>query len=137
MKTLFTLNSLSGLSTDFMKTQFHIRGINDNSDLRGRLLQPLERLQSLISISAIAVVLEHRQDEAPSFRAFVSLAVPGPDIHAEARDHTLEAAWLKVAAALRQQIEGRKGYQKLRRKRRGQHPLTASRCWGGPVAGRA
>ena len=120
-----------------MKVQFHIRGLNDNSDLRHRLLQPLERLQSLISISAIAAVLEHQQDEAPPFRAFVSLAVPGPDIHAEARDHTLEAAWLKVATALRQQIEGRKGSQQLRRKGRRQHPLTASRRSGAPVAGRA
>jgi len=120
-----------------MKTQFHIRGINDNSDLRRRLLQPVERLQNLISISAIAVVLEHRRDEAPPFRAFVSLAVPGPDIHAEAYDHTADAAWLKVATALRQQIAGRKGGQQLPRTGRRQHPLTASRWSGALVAGRA
>ena len=102
-----------------MNIQFHIRGLNDNSDLRRRLLQPLERLQSLISISAAAVVLEQRRDEAPSFRAFVSLAVPGPDIHAEARDHTLEAAWLKVITELRKQIEQRKARQGTRVKRNG------------------
>ena len=131
----FYYNELN--STNSMNTQFHIRGINDNSDLRRRLLQPLEQLQSLISISAIAVVLEHQQNEAPSFRAFVSLAVPGPDIHAEARDHTIEAAWLKVATALRQQIVGRKGSQQLRRKGRRQHPLTASRWSSALLAGRA
>ena len=120
-----------------MKIQFHIRGLKVNAGSRQWLEQPLEQLQGLISIGAIAVVLEQRQDEAPSFRAFVSLVVPGPDIHAEARDHTLEATWLKVTTALRQQVEGRKSRQQLRRKSRRQPPLTAGRWSGGLVAGRA
>lgn len=124
-------------SANFMKTQFQIRGINDNSDLRRRLLQPLERLQRRISISAIEMVLENRQDQAPPFRAFASLAVPGPDIHAEAHDHTAEAAWLKVTTSLRQQIVRRKGSQQLRLKGRRQQPLTGSRWAGAPFAGPA
>jgi ribosome-associated translation inhibitor RaiA len=99
-----------------MNTQFHILGLNASNDLRRRLLQPLERLQDSIPISAAAVVLEYRRDDAPAFRAHVSLAVPGPDIHAEARDHTLEAAWLKVSTALRKQIEQRKARQDARLK---------------------
>src|SRR6186997_477352 len=94
-----------------LKTQFHIRGLNVNAGLRRWLEQSLERLESLISITAAAVVLEHQRDDAPAFRAFVSLAVPGPDIHAEACDHTLVAAWLKVLTALRRQIELRKARQ--------------------------
>jgi ribosome-associated translation inhibitor RaiA len=94
-----------------MKTQFHIRGLNGSADMRRWLKQPLERLQSLIPVSAAAVVLEHRRDEAPAFRAFALLAVPGPDVPAEARDHTLGAAWLKVTTALRKQIKQRKSKQ--------------------------
>ena len=94
-------------------------------------------MQGLISVTAAAVVLEQRRNNAPAFRAFVSLAVPGPDIHAEARDDTLEAAWLKVITALRQQIEQRKTRQHLRHKGHRQHPLTASRWSGVPVAGQA
>jgi ribosome-associated translation inhibitor RaiA len=93
-------------------------------------------LQSLIPVTVAAVVLEHRQDDAPPFRAFVSLAVPGPDIHAEAREHTLEAVWVKVTTALRQQIERRKTRQQLRHKGHRQHPLTASHQIGAPVAAR-
>ena len=119
-----------------MKIQFHILGLSLNSSLRHWLKQPLERLQSLISVAGAAVVLEQRRDDAPAFRAFVSLAVPGPDIHAEARDHTLEAAWLKVITALRQQIERRKTSRQLRHKGHRQHPLTAGRWSGAPVAGR-
>jgi len=102
-----------------MKTQFHIRGLNVNAGLRRWLEQSIERLESLISVTAAAIVLEHRRDDAPCFRAFVSLAVPGPDIHAEACDHTLEAAWLKVITALRKQIEHRKARQGARVKRNG------------------
>jgi ribosomal subunit interface protein len=102
-----------------MKTQFHILGLNVNAGLRLWLEQPLERLERYIAVTSAAVVLEHRRDEAPAFRAFVSLAVPGPDIHAEARDHTLQAAWLKVTTNLRKQIEQRKSRQGARIKKNG------------------
>ena len=110
-----------------MKIQFHIRGLNVNPGFRRRLEQTLEGLGQLISVSGAAVVLDHRRDGLPAFRAYVSLAVPGPDIHAEAHDHTLEAAWLKVATALRRQIEQRKSRQDARVKRNGRVHARASR----------
>ena len=106
-----------------MKIQFHIRGLNVSARVRNDLREPLERLQSLISITNAAVVLEHRWDNAPAFRAFVLLAVPGPDIHAEVRAHTLEAVWLKVTASLRMQIEQRKARQLARVKSKRERPI--------------
>src|SRR5215813_8814790 len=97
-----------------MKVQFHILGHNVHAGQRQRLEQTLEELQVLISISDAAVVLEHERDSAPAFRVLVLLAVPGPDIHAEARDHTLDAAWLKVITRLRKQIRQRKSRQRPR-----------------------
>ena len=47
------------------------------------------------------------------------LPFPALNIHAEARDHTLEAVWLKVTAALSQQIEERKSRQEARLKTNG------------------
>lgn len=91
-----------------MKIQFHLWGIQPSEPVRHSLQQPLEQLQKLIAISTAAVVLEQRRETTPGIRAFVSLAVPGPDIHAEAWDHTVKAAWLKVIADLRYQIELRK-----------------------------
>lgn len=98
----------------FMRIQFHIRGLNISSRVRNHLRKPLERLQSRIPITNAAVVLEHTWNAAPAVRAFVLLAVPGPDIHAEAREHTLEAVWLKATASLRKQIEHRKARQLAR-----------------------
>lgn len=117
-----------------MNIQFRIRGLNANAGLRAWLGKQLERLHRLIPVSAAEVVLEQQRDHAPAFRAHVHLAVPGPDIHADARDHTLEAVWLKVAKNLRQQIERRKTRQQLRLKSHRQHLLPASR-WSGAAAG--
>ena len=119
-----------------MKIQFRIRGLNANANanLRGWLEKQLGRLHKLIPVSNAEVVLERERDSAPAFRAQVHLAVPGPDIHADAREHTLEAVWLKVAKNLRQQIERRKTRQQLRLKSHRQHPLTDSR-WSATAAG--
>ena len=85
----------------------------------------LEQLRGLDAISDAAIVLEHQREAAPAFRAYVSLAVPGPDIHAEAHDHTLPAAWLKVTNGLRKQIEQRKSRHQAR-------AHTAARGRNGP-----
>jgi ribosome-associated translation inhibitor RaiA len=119
-----------------MKIQFRIRGLNANASLRLWLRKQLERLHSLIPVCMADVVLERQRDNAPAFRAHVHLAVPGPDIHAAARDHTLEAVWLKVAKSLRQQIQRRKSQQQLRHKGHRQYPPTVSRWSNAPVAAR-
>jgi ribosome-associated translation inhibitor RaiA len=97
-----------------MKVQFHIRGLNVKNSSRRWFEQAIERLQNLISITRAAVVLERWREAAPAFRASVLLAVPGPDIHAEARDYTLTATWLKVTTALLKQIKQRKAKQLAR-----------------------
>jgi len=113
-----------------MNIQFRIRGLNANTGLRRWLEQQLERLHGLIPVTAAEMVLEHRRDAAPAFGAQVHLAVPGPDIHATARDHTAQAAWLKVFKNLKQQIERRKTKQAVRAKTNRQihvcQPLVAS-----------
>ena len=119
-----------------MKTQFRIRGLNADASLRLWLEQQLQRLQSLIPISAAEVLLERQPGNAPAFHARVHLAVPGPDIYAASCDHTVEAAWLKVTKNLRQQIERRKGRQQSNLKINRQIPQTTSRRSGTPLAAR-
>ena len=119
-----------------MKIQFRIHSLNANANLRGWLGKQLERLHKLIPVSTADVVLERGRNSAPAFRAQVHLAVPGPDIHADARDHTLEAAWLKVSKKLLHQIERRKMQQQLRHKAHRQYPLAGSHWSGGAVVAR-
>ena len=88
-----------------MNVQCHVLGLDMPAPLRRRLEQTLESFQSLIPIANAAVVLEHEQENALPYRVFVLLAVAGPVIQAEARGHSVEAAWLKVTSDLRRQIE--------------------------------
>jgi ribosome-associated translation inhibitor RaiA len=101
-----------------MKIEYQLRGLNPRAATGRPLDQHLERLDRLLPITSAQVVLEHQRNAAPAFSASVDLAVPGPDIHAAARDHTLEAAVLKVARRLEEQIEARKNRQDLRLKDR-------------------
>lgn len=48
-----------------------------------------------------------------------AVGCPGPDIHAEGRDHTLAAVWLKVTNSLHRQIQQRKNQQLLSLKSKG------------------
>jgi len=120
-----------------MKIQYHLRGLNLPPGLRDRFEQSIENLERLISISAAAVVLEYERDNGTAFRAFALLAVPGPDIHAEARDHTLEAARLKLATALRRQIERRQFRRNARLKRNGHLRAPGVRHGRSPAGWRA
>ena len=103
-----------------MKIQFYIRGFRDNAALRLRLREKLDRLAEEIMVSNAAVVIERDMNGGPRFRAAALLAVPGPDIRREARDHTLEAAWLKVTTALGREIKKRKMRQILELKKNGE-----------------
>ena len=103
-----------------MKIEYQLRGLNPRAVADRPMNQELERLDRLIPISSARVALEHQRSAAPAFSASVDLAVPGPDIHAAARDHTLEAVMLKVARRLEAQVEERKNRQRLRLKDREQ-----------------
>lgn len=102
-----------------MNIQFYFRGLRVNAGLRQRLQPSLEWLERLLPVAAAVARVEYERDQAPAFRASALLAVPGPDLHAEARDHTLDAAWLKVTASLREQIKRRKSRQEARLKDNG------------------
>jgi ribosome-associated translation inhibitor RaiA len=101
-----------------MEIQYQLRGLKPRAVADRPLDKHLEYLQHLLPIGAARVTLEHQREAAPPFSVSVELAVPGPDIHAAARDHTLQAAVLKVAQRLEEQIEERKARQQLRLKRR-------------------
>ena len=100
-----------------MKVQFHINGFKADGPLRRQLEADLERLNGAIPVACANVVLERQRDTNPPFEAVVRLSVPGPDLHAAARDHTWPAAWIKVLTRVREQIEARRNSQAAHRKK--------------------
>ncbi len=94
-----------------MKIQFKFHGLNRLGGLRSFIEAQLEEMHSDLAITSARVVLENQPDATPACRASVHLVLPGPDIRASAKDHTLMAAWLKVSDALRREIKRRKAQQ--------------------------
>jgi ribosome-associated translation inhibitor RaiA len=92
------------------------RGLNPHAIWRGLVEAQIRKLQDLASIVSARIILERQRQVKPEFRVFATVAVPGPDFHAEARDYTLQAALLKVIDNLRRQMQARKNHQLERRK---------------------
>ncbi len=100
-----------------MKILMNCFGVNAPNSWRALVEAQLRKLESLVSIASAQVTLERQKESTPAFRVVTWLEVPGPDVHAEARDHTLPAALLKVARNLERQIRSRKNRQAERPKR--------------------
>jgi ribosomal subunit interface protein len=92
------------------------RGLDARPSWRGWAESQLKRLQSLAAIGLARVTLERQHKVKPAFRVFTLLEVPGPNVHAEARDHTLQAALLKVVKDLERQMRRRRSRRADRRK---------------------
>ena len=112
--------------TESINLQVQLRGMRNSGGLDLLIEESLNALRRLIPISTARVVLEQQRDTTPAYRVFAHLAVPGPDIHATARDHTLVAAWRKLAGNLKKQFQRRTTRQQLRLKGRGQCRTVAN-----------
>ena len=114
-----------------MKLQMQYRGLHSNGRLEQLVSQSLEALRRLLPISTAHVVMEQQRDGSPAYRVRAHLAVPGPDVHAEASDHTLHAAWRKLARKLSHQFQRRKARQQHRSKDHGLRRLAGQ--WSGAL----
>ena len=97
----------------------------------------LRKLQSLAAIATAKVTVEWQHGGKPAFRVLTELEVPGPDFHAEASDHTLPAALIKVIKGLEKQIRSRKNRRADKWKTNVRLGLNPGRCSPGFVGSRA
>jgi ribosomal subunit interface protein len=99
-----------------MKFTLNHRFLRPDKTLTAQIRQKLSKLESLVKIEAAEVTLERNNESSPPFSAKVLLVIPGPDLHAEEKDHTPAATLNKVLDKLARQIRHRK--QKSIAKRR-------------------
>lgn len=64
----------------------------------------LSALSSQMRIDEARVLVERHPEASPPFRISAHLITPGPDVTAEAADHTLRAALTKLVRSLREKI---------------------------------
>jgi ribosome-associated translation inhibitor RaiA len=114
--------------------RIQVKGFAAGAGLRRWVHTQLQDLQSLTIVTAVDVTLVRQHGCSPPFQVAVHLAIAGPDIHATARDHTIEAAWLKVIHNTQRQIERRNAKQAKRHKnmRLVRNPISQ---WSGTGAG--
>jgi ribosome-associated translation inhibitor RaiA len=85
--------------------------------------QHLDTIGKSLQIDEARVVIERRLEASPPFHISMHLVTPGPDVFAEAMDHTLRAALLKTVG----QIEMRLDHRRMKRAGRFQrHSKAAS-----------
>jgi ribosome-associated translation inhibitor RaiA len=70
--------------------------------------QHLKELGKSLEIDEARVVIERRLEDSPPFHISAHLVTPGPDVFAEAMDHTLRAALLKTIEQIEQRIDHRR-----------------------------
>jgi hypothetical protein len=73
-------------------------------------------LSPLRQIDEAQVQIARDHEASPPFRVHLHLVTPGPDIAAEARDHTLAAALGKVLKRATEEIKRRSAQQLARRR---------------------
>ena len=69
--------------------------------------QRIESLGEALQIDEARVRVERRLKESPAFRVMAHLVTPGPDVFAEAVDHTLRAALGKLFGKLEAHLNHR------------------------------
>jgi ribosome-associated translation inhibitor RaiA len=99
-----------------MKLTIRYRFLNARAIWQSLIERHVKGLEKLAAIGAANVTVERQPDAGPPFRVQALLEVPGPDFHAEASDHTLQAAVLKVVRNLEHQIKTRRARHRDRRK---------------------
>ena len=110
-----------------MTIEFQIRGMEDDNKMRRQVESDMARLAEVLDVTSARVALQCQREARPPYQAVAMLSVPGPDLHAAARDHTWPAAWEKVVTRLREQLEARRSQQPARQQRQPGNHRPASR----------
>lgn len=112
-----------------MKLVIRHSAIASTKALHPQVRKQILTLEPLRQIDEAIVHLAHEREVSPPYRVHVQLVTPGPDVFAEARDHTLAAAMKKVVKQLSDTIGGRvnKRLARLKSKRQAPAPARLSR----------
>ncbi len=102
-----------------MKLTLRHRNHQPSTSFNDLLKRELQQLQEQRRIDEAHILIECRPEQSPAFFISAHLVTPGPDVFAEAVDHTLRAALRKVIDQLMEQIDQRQ----QKRARRGQNQL--------------
>ena len=97
-----TINPIN--QSQIMKINLKHHNVRSSQALDSFVENQITGLQPALQIDEAHVALVHHTEASPPFEVKAHLVTPGPDVHAEARDHTLQAAFRKMMKLLREKI---------------------------------
>jgi ribosome-associated translation inhibitor RaiA len=97
--------------TTAMNIQYHHLHHTPSPSLTSLIERQFGILGRSLRIDEARVTIERRLASSPAFRFSAHLVTPGPDVYAEALDHTLRAAVHKTVSELEDRIASRKRKQ--------------------------
>jgi ribosome-associated translation inhibitor RaiA len=124
-------------SEDHMNIIVRYCGLNPRAIWQELAEAHLKNLQTLSAIATARVSFMWQHGVKPAFRVTALLEVPGPDFHAEASDHTIQAALMKVIKNLERQIRSRRNRRADKRRTNVQLGLSPMRLAAGGFGSRA
>ena len=110
-----------------MKLTLQHISIPSTNELDSWVEKQIFSLKPTLRIDEANVRLVHEIEASPAYRVHVHLMTPGPDVFAEGNDHTLQAAFTKVMAQLRNKITDRTAKRLHRIKSQLSAPAAKSR----------
>jgi len=105
-----------------MKITIRHRLLRSRHDLDSLVEERLLALARIARIEEASVLLEQRAEKSPAFRAEVCVMIPGPDLRAEAVDHTLANAVRRALALLKAKLDERAFRRERRASRHRKNP---------------
>jgi ribosome-associated translation inhibitor RaiA len=99
-----------------MKVIVRQSGIAARKWMDSTVKEQMLALSPLRQIDEANVQIARESHTSPPFRVHVHLVTPGPDIFAEARDHTFAAALGKVIKRVTEEIRNRAAKRQARRR---------------------
>jgi len=112
-----------------MKTILIHRSIKPDATLAAQVRERLGKLSGIARIEVAEVTFERSAAASPPFLVRMHLAVPGPDLHVEEKEHTLQAALHKAFGKLARLVRNRKEFLKTQRKAEIEVPRTRNTLW--------
>ncbi len=107
-----------------MKVIVRHSGIAARKWMDSKVKKQMLALGPLRQIDEAQVQIVREREVSPPFRVHVHLVTPGPDIAAEARDHTFAAAFSKVIKTVTEEIKKRAAKRMSRRRPDAQRMLS-------------
>ncbi len=101
-----------------MKLIIHPGSTRSTAALEFLITSRLEAMSLRRRIEEAAIRFNLLPEGSPRFQARIQLRVPGPDLHAEACDHTLRGAVHKALDTVEGQLDALEGRRRARRRSR-------------------